>query len=220
MRSYIYADESGNFDFSDGPGATRYFILTTVTVADDAIERDLQELRRELAWEGEPLAAGFHATNDKQRVRDRVFAAISRHDFRVDATILEKRKINPARRTPERLYGLAWYSHLSSLAHLLARESNELLVIAAAIGTNDVRSNFHATVGAIARAIAPTATMRAEIWGAASSPLLQAADYCAWALQRKWEREPSDTRSYDLIQDRIASEFDVLRGSIINPPEH
>ena len=27
MRTHIYADESGNFDFTNGPGASRYFIL-------------------------------------------------------------------------------------------------------------------------------------------------------------------------------------------------
>ena len=106
MRAYIYADESGNFDFSNQPGASRYFILASVPVADHAIETDLLELRRELAWGGEPLTGGFHATNDKQRVRDQVFAVLSRHDFRVDATILEKRKANPRLRTTEaRFYG-------------------------------------------------------------------------------------------------------------------
>jgi hypothetical protein len=29
---YLFGDEAGNFDFSDGRGATRYFILATVTM--------------------------------------------------------------------------------------------------------------------------------------------------------------------------------------------
>ena len=29
MRTYLYADESGNLDFSLNDGASRYFILTT-----------------------------------------------------------------------------------------------------------------------------------------------------------------------------------------------
>jgi hypothetical protein len=28
---YLFGDEAGNFDFSGGPGASRYFILATVT---------------------------------------------------------------------------------------------------------------------------------------------------------------------------------------------
>ena len=106
--------------FTNGPGASRYFILASVAVTGHAAETALLELRRELAWAGEPLPAGFHATNDKQRVRDRVFAIIARHNFRVDATILEKRKANPSRRTPSRLYGLAWHYHLSGVLSALA----------------------------------------------------------------------------------------------------
>jgi hypothetical protein len=33
-RWHIFADEAGNFDFSANRGASRYFILTTVTVSD------------------------------------------------------------------------------------------------------------------------------------------------------------------------------------------
>jgi hypothetical protein len=30
---YLFGDEAGNFDFSDGLGASRYFILATVTMS-------------------------------------------------------------------------------------------------------------------------------------------------------------------------------------------
>ena len=48
MRKYIYADEAGNFDFSNKPGGSRYFILTTVLIEDHRIESELLDLRREL----------------------------------------------------------------------------------------------------------------------------------------------------------------------------
>ncbi len=38
---------------------------------------------------------------------------------------------------------------------------------------------------------------------------LQVADYCNWAIYRKWER--GDTRSYELIQTRVRSEFDIFQ---------
>ncbi len=211
MRSYVYGDESGNFDFSDQEGASRYFILTTVTVADHAIESDLLDLRRDLAWEGEPLATGFHATNDKQRVRDRGFAVMARHDFRVDATILEKRKADPGRRTQPRLYSLAWYLHLAGLIPALVAEHDELLLIAASIGARDMRLEFQATVENIVEAQSPPGILASTMWPSATAPLLQVADYCAWAIQRK--RERSDTRAYDLVRDRIASEFEAFRES-------
>lgn len=211
MRAYIYADESGNFDFSNQAGASRYFILTSVTVADHAIESDLLVLRRELAWEGESLASGFHATNDKQRVRDRVFAVLGQHDFRVDATILEKRKVNPRLRTTEsRFYGFAWYAHLTGLVPTLVPQSDELQIVAASIGTAATRSAFHLEVGIAESNAIPNAVMRAAMWSSATSPLLQVADYCAWAVGRKWER--GDNRAYALIEDKIASEFNVFQG--------
>jgi hypothetical protein len=35
------------------------------------------------------------------------------------------------------------------------------------------------------------------------------ADYCAWALQRKYESGGKDCRSYDLIANRITYEYDL-----------
>ena len=69
MRTYLYADESGNLDFSMNDGASRYFILTTVALNSHAIVADLLDLRRELAWEGVELPQGFHAVNNKRSPR-------------------------------------------------------------------------------------------------------------------------------------------------------
>jgi hypothetical protein len=49
---------------------------------------------------------------------------------------------------------------------------------------------------------------------AATDPCLQVADYCAWVIQRKWER--GDTVSYDMIREKIATEFDLWK----NGPNH
>ena len=51
--------------------------------------------------------------------------------------------------------------------------------------------------------------VQVHAWPAASDPCLQVADYCCWAIGRKWER--GDTRSYDLIATKIQSEFDLFR---------
>lgn len=212
MRRYVYADETGNFDFGQGTGASRYFILTSLTVPDHAIELELQELRRELAWEGEPLPRGFHAANDKQRVRNRVFAVIAKHESRVDATILEKRKANSQLHTTEsRFYAFAWSAHLAGLIPKLASSASEILLTAASIGTSAMRSAFDSEVRIAERKLHPGAVIRGDMNDAPTNSMLQAADYCAWALSRKWER--NDVRSYNLISDKIASEFDLFGGS-------
>jgi hypothetical protein len=50
--AYLFGDEAGNFDFSGGPGASRYFILATVSMGDWQAGDRLQALRRRLAWRG------------------------------------------------------------------------------------------------------------------------------------------------------------------------
>ena len=214
MRTYIYGDESGEFNFSNQIGASRYFILTTVAVVDHAVENDLLALRRELAWNNERLAAGFHATNDRRAVRNQVFTTLDQHHFRVDATIFEKRKARPEiRRTRESFYGFAWYYHLTGLLPALTPESDELLIVAAS--TNQaMHREFHSTVAAVAGATAPASIINSSIWSAASSSMIQVADYCAWAIQRKWETTPSDTGPYNLIRNKVASEFDLFKNSV------
>ena len=143
MRKHIYADESGNFDFSASSSASKYFILTTVSIPDHQISADLLELRRDIAWEGIDIRNGFHATEDKQRVRDRVFGILAQHEFRVDATIIEKRKTQPHwRRTDSRFYQHVWYYHMKFIAPQILFNGEEMLVIAASIGTKKRRRAF------------------------------------------------------------------------------
>jgi hypothetical protein len=52
-------------------------------------------LRRELIVGGEPERDKLDATADAQQTRDEVFNILGRHDFRIDATLLEKSKAQP-----------------------------------------------------------------------------------------------------------------------------
>jgi hypothetical protein len=94
-RHFIFADEAGDFEFSRKPNVSRYFILATVNMDSCKVGDELIALRRELAWEGYELGEYFHATTDKQAVRDRVYETICSHDFTVQATIMEKSKAYP-----------------------------------------------------------------------------------------------------------------------------
>jgi hypothetical protein len=208
-RLYIYADESGNFDFS--PGGSRYFTLTTVTVSTFTVGLALQELRHDLAWEGVGLENdAFHATTDKQFVRDRVFEAVSSHDFRVDATILEKAKAAPhIRPTDERFYQMAWYQHMKFLGPAILTNSHQVLVVGASLGVKKKRGLFYNAIKNVMDQVSSTPDVRVACWAASAHPCLQLADYCAWAIQRKWEG--GDPRSHILIANKIRSEFDVFR---------
>ena len=120
-RINVFADESGNFDFSRTEGASRYFILTTISCIRYDVGDALLALRRDLAWAGLGLASEFHATTDSQAIRDRVFQARQGHSFRLDATILEKAKATHGERsTDEAFYGTAWRQHMGSVAREIA----------------------------------------------------------------------------------------------------
>jgi len=96
-RVYVFADEAGNFDFSLKQGATKWFILGSIMTDDPSIGDRLLALRRELAWQGVALDSTFHATEDLQVVRDEVFRFLSGENFRIDCTLMEKRKTMPHR---------------------------------------------------------------------------------------------------------------------------
>jgi hypothetical protein len=63
---YVFADEAGNFDFSHGRGATKYFVLATVMAQHCRVGDALLALRRDLGWRGLHLDRVFHATEDPQ----------------------------------------------------------------------------------------------------------------------------------------------------------
>ena len=210
MRKYVYADEAGNFDFSNGRGATRHFVLTTVSFDDHSVANQLDELRRELAWDRPDEALGFfHATEDKQTVRDAVFEVIRGYDFRVDATILEKRKALPKFHNDElAFYKLAWFYHMKFVAPKIVRPGDELFVVAASIGIKRKREAFRGAIQDALGQVSPTTDFRCAMWAAVSDMSLQVADYCAWAIQRKWER--SDLRAYSIIEGKVESEYDLF----------
>ena len=204
---YVFSDEAGNFDFSRQSGASKYFILGTVTANDCQVGDRLLQLRRELGWRGLHLDRVFHATEDPQPVRGEVFKALGESDLRIDATILEKSKAQIHLRSEAALYKMAWFLHFKHVAPQIASPANRLFVAASRLGTKKKRGRFHEAVDEVVDQVSRCASHRVAFWPTESDPCLQVADYCTWAVQRKWER--GDSRSYDLIKDKIASEFDA-----------
>lgn len=204
---YMFADEAGDFTFKRTSNASRYFILATLTCHSCAMANDLLALRRRYALEGSD-AERFHATGDKQSVRNAVFAIFERHPFRVDATILEKAKA-PASIRPDEpsFYRVAWELHLARIAPAIVASGDKILVTAAALETRATKAAFKNALNNALQSSVPRDRWEVAFMTSASEPMLWAADYCAWAIQRRWAL--GDTRSHALIADRIASEVDV-----------
>jgi hypothetical protein len=206
---FVYADEAGNFDFSTSAGASRYFVLATVNLDPAVVGPAMTALRYDLAWRGAALDTVFHASDDAQAVRDEVFATLDPLHLRIDATVLEKRKAQPHLQSEQKLYKMAWYLHLKWVAPRIAQAGDRLFVAAASIGTKRKRGLFHAAVHDVVFQVSPGVSYRVAFWPSESDPCLQVADYCTWAIQRKWES--SDLRSYALIQPKVATEYDIWR---------
>lgn len=188
-RVYVFADEAGDFNFGHGPGASRYFILTTVTLTDCSIGNEILALRRQLVWEGAELTEHFHATEERQTVRDRVYALLDGYQFRIDSTIFDKPKTRLHLRSDETtFYQYAWYFHLKYVAGQITTPQDELLVIAASLGTRKKQAAFHHAVQDVVAQVTQVNQFRTAFWPASTDPCLQVADYCCWAIQRKWER--------------------------------
>ena len=214
VNVFIFADEAGCFKFKrraagkkDGP--SDYFILTTVTAPEWGISDDLLTIRRDLALNGEPDRDKLHATSDLQEVRNRVFAVIAKQSFRVDATILKKSKAQPQTRTSEdRFYKTAWYYHFRHVGRAISAECDKMLITAAALGTKRTRATFKSAVNDTVQQILPRERWEVAFHESCKDPLLWVADYCSWAIQKKWEHK--DMRSYELIKSKIKTEFDLF----------
>lgn len=205
-RLYIFADETGGFEFCRKPNVSRYFILCTVSMRSCKIAHDLLELRRNLAWADVPLGDFFHASTDKQEVRDAVFEVICGHDFQVQATVMEKSKAQPqVRESRHRFYQYGWYYHFRYGTQPIISSTDTLLVTTATLGTKKERLSFTSAVKDVVNQTVKC-DWKTDFCPAAADPCLQVADYCAWAIQRKWEMQ--DERSYELIEDRITYEYE------------
>ena len=204
---FVFADESGNFDFSLNAGASRYFILTTVTMADCRPGDALAHLRRDLTWQGLDVSKPFHACEDTPAIRNAVFRLLMTQPIRIDATALEKRKAEPHLHDELALYKMGWWLHFKHVAPLVATEQDRLLVVAASLGTKKTRQLFNSAVDDVVAQVSP-ARHRVAFWTADSDPCIQLADYCCWAVQRAWER--NDRSFLELLGNKISSNKDIF----------
>ncbi len=210
-RLYIFLDEGGNLDFS--PSGTQFFTISSVTkIRPFRIAPSLDSLKYDLIEGGLDIEY-FHASEDKQHVRDRVFDIIQRNlsALHIDSLIVEKRKTGPALLQPVQFYP-------RMLGYLLRHVLNnhalagivEVIVITDQIPVQKKRRAVEKAVKITLRAMLPAGVrFRVMHHSSKSAQGLQVADYCNWAVFRKWER--GDTRSYGLIQAGIRSEFDIFR---------
>lgn len=208
----IFIDESGSFDFS--PKGSKYFILTALAAVDcDTVFSEFYALKHALGCEE------FHATDDQQAVRNQMYELLERHClhgcFSIDSIIAQKNRVNPAIREDAVFYAkllrilLRWVFRCRA-----TREIDQINVWAARIGTHKKKAVFEKTVKTyLANDLKARIPYKLLIHASASHPLLQVADYCCWAVAKKWK--DNELRPYQKIRGALKTEFEVFRSGTI-----
>lgn len=122
--------------------------------------------------------------------------------------IMEKLKAQrQVRVTPARFYQYGWFYHFKHAIARHVRRRDELLITAASVKTKKAQGVFTNAVNDVVQQHIDRSQWRTSFCPCACDPCLQIADYCTWAIRRKWEL--TDARSYNLIRDRITYEYDL-----------
>lgn len=204
-RLEVWGDESGNLDFDPATGS-KYFLVSTMTVADSRLTAGLLDLRRELDRRGFVLPDGFHATDDRQAVRDEVFRLLTQVAVRADITYYTKANVYPRiRADTDYFYRWAWFYHLRHVLPRIVSREGQLFIGIATLGVKKKRQLHAQALREVVTQCLGSVRPHCAHWSASSHPCLQAADYYTWAAGRWLER--GDDRSLKLIQPQIKTMY-------------
>lgn len=180
-----------------------------------AAMKELFEAKHTALAEGRDLHY-FHATEDKQVDRNRVFgilAGLDPHQCRVDSVIIQKNKANPAVRDPVRYY---CDQVELVLRHQLAPYSFDVTQFAKVMIFLDRVPQRGAAFKAIVKALRIKLPKHLKgvpyelfFHPSMSHHGLQMVDYFSWAIYRKYE--DGEMRPYNAVRHLIKTEFDVFR---------
>lgn len=221
---YIFIDESGNFDFS--PSGTKFFVLTSVTTTRPLNERlSLLNLKYDLLKKGFNQEC-FHATEDKQEVRDLVYQEVGKlDDIEVDAIVAQKNKANPSLYIDydhaKRMRGVfkmvrseeKFYHRISQtlLQYIFQRHDNDeiekIIVVLGALFPN----NKHGYVLKSLKQYLKTKFKKpfyVYFHKTEADINCQLADYCGWAVYVNAER--AEGRPLATLKGRLKSVFSIF----------
>ncbi len=210
-RVYVFLDESGNLDFSSS--GTRYFVLTSVSMKRPFQINDVLDDYKYDCIEYGIEQEYFHCAEDNQHVRDRVFGIIGSHigDLEIHSLIAEKRKTGPSLTVDTSFYPrMLGYLLRYLLGSPLHANADEVVIVTDTIPLKRRRQTIEKSVKSTLGTMLPTnARYRIVHHDSRSHHGLQVADYCCWAIYRKWER--NDQRYYGITNPAVSSEFEIFK---------
>jgi len=210
---YLFFDESGNLDFSEN--GSRWFCFGALTLRDPGpLTAEFARLRYEMLGQGLELDC-FHAAEDRQAVRNQVFAALERvagcgldgGGFDFDVLVADKRLAPAELRDPFEFYARLGYVLVDSVLERFQHLDEPVVVVTDSLPLHRERK-------ALAKAF--RTAIRESVRGrpfcivhhvSAAHAGLQAADYCTWAVQRNLR---GDDRPYQRVRPWIRAEWEAF----------
>jgi hypothetical protein len=215
---FFHIDESGNFDFS--PSGSKYLIMTCV-VSKMPFEHinDLYNIKCQCLIDGidennHKHSHRFHASEDNQNTRDAVYSIITRYapNFSIYSVVVQKNRTNPSLRERAEIYRrvFEWLID-SAVKGELTETINSVVVVTDSSPFKKKKDDLKSAMKKYLKEVLKTQGIDYRLYqhSSESDMNLQVADYCCWAIQRKWER--NDPRSYDLIKYFICDEWDIFK---------
>ena len=196
---YIFFDEAGNLDFS--PNGSKYFVLGGITKERPFnAYKELTEFKYDQVERGTALEY-FHASENAQAVRNGVFNILEKNlaGVTVDAIIVEKHKVAAPLRAEEQFIPKVLGTLLREiLKNYPLAEFTEVIVFTDSLPVQRKRGAVEKGVKMPLAAMLPATVRYRVLHHASKSKLdLQIADYCTWAIYRKWNG--SDDRSFKRV---------------------
>ncbi len=215
---FIFVDESGNFDFS--LNGTKYFVLSAITTLNPLGRERLEEIKYEFMEQGLDIEY-LHASEDKQRVRNKVFEFIGSLDnIVIDSVVVQKNKVNPSlykdkkgskiKHKGDKLYEIVLCTLLRYIfkRYNLKKDIKQVIVILSSIFTQNKEKLISKTIKTYLKQSFHK-PFYIYFHASKSDKNSQISDYCCWAIYRKWE--DGETRPYNMIVEKIKSEFDIFK---------
>lgn len=193
---YAYLDESG--DVAPFSGSRFLVVAVLATEAPRAIELHVKRARQSLGRK--VRLEELKATWSEPQVIERLLNSVAQEDVQVVAVVVDKRPIVRPPSEPEEIYRKAV---ARAVGHCLAQWPQMHLYLDKRYTNPKLRQALECAVGA---AFAPGANAGLLIWHEDSRGqlCLQAVDFVAWAIARKYEWR--DERAYVRIASRIVVE--------------
>ncbi|RKZ01486.1 hypothetical protein DRQ21_10580 [Candidatus Fermentibacteria bacterium] len=145
-------------------------------------------------------------------MRNEVFDVIGKNlsNLRIDTVLVNKRKVGPALYPIEKFYPRMLGYLLRYVIGVVKKDgAAEVIVITDQIPIKKKRKTVVKAVKVtLSEMLTKDMSYRILHHSSRSNIGLQIADYCNWAIFRKWSSD--DYRSYNLIRKAIRSEFDIF----------